>query len=102
MIDPAGHAGSIVTHALPLALIGGAALGFPPIGIALIFAVLGVRIAAKFAIDGATGARAGPWWLLPLRDLLSFGVFIASFAGSSVEWQGRRFEVSRDGVLTPL
>ena len=102
VIDPAGHAGSIVTHALPFALIAGAMLGPSPISIALIFAVLGVRIAAKFAIDEATGARAGPWWLLPARDILSFGVFIASFLGSTVDWQGRRFRVSRDGVLTPL
>ena len=102
VLDPAGHAGSVVTHSLPLALIAGALLGLSPIGVTLIFAVLGVRIAAKFAIDRATGARAGPWWLLPLRDVLSFGVFVASFLGSTVDWQGRRFRVSRDGVLTPL
>ena len=102
LIDPAGHAGSVITHPLPFALIAAALLGVSPISLALIFTVLGVRIAAKFAIDGATGARAGPWWLLPLRDMLSFGVFVASFLGSTVDWQGRRFRVSRDGVLTPL
>ena len=102
LIDPNGHAGSFITHALALALLAGALLGFSAAGLIVIFAILGVRIAAKFAIDAATGARAGPWWLLPLRDVLSFGVFLASFFGSTVVWQGRRFRVSRDGVLTPL
>jgi len=102
LIDPAGYCGSAVTNPFPLAIAAWALLGFSAAPLALIFIILGVRIAAKFAIDGATGVRAGPWWLLPARDMLSFAVFAASFAGSSVEWQGQRFRVSRNGVLTPL
>ena len=102
LINPGGHTGSVVTHAFAISLIAGALLGFSLPAIALIFAILGVRIGAKFAIDTAVGARAGPWWLLPARDMLSFGVFLASFAGSSVDWQGRRYRVDRDGVLTSL
>lgn len=102
LINPGGHAGSLLTHAFAISLIAGAFLRFSPPAIALIFAILGVRIAAKFAIDTTVAARAGPWWLLPVRDVLSFGVFLASFAGSSVDWQGRRYRVDRDGVLTSL
>ena len=102
LIDPVGYAGSVVTHGFALSLVAGALLGYSPTALALIFAILGVRIAAKFVIDSAVGARGGPWWLLPARDVLSFGVFIASFAGSSVDWQGRRYRVDRDGVLTSL
>ena len=102
LINPGGYGGSIVTHAFALSLVAGAFLGFPLRAIALIFAILGVRIAAKFAIDAAVGARAGPWWLLPVRDVLSFAVFLASFTGSSVDWQGRRYRVDRDGVLISL
>ncbi len=98
-IDPAGFAGSAITHPLPLALIGAAVLGLPPWTLVLIFTIVGARIAAKFIVDAATGARAGPWWLIPARDVLSFGVFAASFAVNTVGWQGRRFRVGRDGVL---
>ena len=102
LIDPAGHAGTAITHALPLALVAGALLGFTPAALGLIFTVFAVRIAAKLAIDAATGAIAGPWWLILARDVLSFAVFLASFAGRSVAWQGRRFEVGRGGALTEL
>ena len=101
-IAGAGHIGSVVTHPFPLAVIGAALLGWAPGAIGLIFAILGVRILVKLRIDGATGANAGPWWLIPLRDVLSFAVFLASFSSATVEWQGQRFSVGRDGVLTEL
>ncbi|MEO8812845.1 MAG: bacteriohopanetetrol glucosamine biosynthesis glycosyltransferase HpnI [Caulobacteraceae bacterium] len=99
-IDFPGYIGSIVTHPLPLAVIGGALLGFPPPVLWLAAAALLVRIALRLCIDSATGARAGYWWLMPTRDMLSFIVFIASFTVSTVGWHGRRFRVDRDGVLS--
>jgi ceramide glucosyltransferase len=37
-------------------------------------------------------------WLLPVRDLIAVGVWIASLAGHSVSWRGDRFEL-RKGKL---
>jgi ceramide glucosyltransferase len=101
-IDPAGYAGSGVTHPLPLAVLGGALLGFSPLSVGLIFAILLARIGAKFCIDAFTKTRAGPWWLVPASDMLSFTVFLASFLSNTVVWQGRRFRVGRDGALSNL
>jgi ceramide glucosyltransferase len=94
--------GSLVTHPLPLALIGATLLGWTPFAAALVLAILGVRMLVKLRIDTATRVDTGPWWLIPLRDMLSFGVFLASFSGATVKWQGQRFRVGRDGVLTEL
>ncbi|HEY5107109.1 MAG TPA: bacteriohopanetetrol glucosamine biosynthesis glycosyltransferase HpnI [Caulobacteraceae bacterium] len=102
LIDRAGFAGSLVTHSLSLSLIAAALLSFSPLSIGLIFATFCLRIALKLQVDAATGTRAGSWWLLPLRDLISFGVFLASFAVNTVHWQGRRFHVGHGGVLVPL
>ena len=99
-IDPAGYGGSFITYPLPLAMIAAALMGFTPAGLALVGTILLLRIACKLCIDAATEARAGPWWLIPARDVLSFAVFIASFAGNTVNWQGHRFRVGRDGRLT--
>ena len=41
------------------------------------------------------------WPLGPLRDLLSFAVFIASHFTDAVTWRGQRFRVRRDGTLIP-
>jgi ceramide glucosyltransferase len=99
-IDPAGHAGSVITHPLALALLAGVLLGFPAPAIVLIAAATGVRIGGKFAMDAIVGSPAGRWWMIPVRDVLSFVVFVASFAVNTVAWQGRRFRVGRDGVLS--
>jgi ceramide glucosyltransferase len=99
-LEPAGYLGSLITHPLPLALVAGAMLGGPEPALALILTALGVRIACKLAMDMATGAQTGAWWLIPARDVLSFGVYVASFTVNTVGWQGGRFRVGRDGVLS--
>jgi ceramide glucosyltransferase len=39
------------------------------------------------------------FWLLPVRDLLSFAIWCLSIVGKHVEWRGRIFEVKRDGRM---
>jgi ceramide glucosyltransferase len=101
-IDPRGYAGSGITHPLPLVLIAAAALGFSPVAIGLVFAILLVRVSSKFRIDAITRTSAGPWWLVPVSDVLSFVVFLASFLSNTVVWQGRRFRVGPDGILSNI
>jgi ceramide glucosyltransferase len=98
-IDPAGYAGSVITYPTPLALAAVALSGLAPWSIGLLIATLASRLLLKVCVDAATGSRAGPWWLLPIRDVMSFGVFLSSFAVNTVGWQGRRFRVGPDGVL---
>ncbi len=40
-------------------------------------------------------------WLIPLRDLIAVGVWVASFAGRTVTWRGGRFDL-KDGKLTRI
>ena len=100
LIDGAGYFGAIVTHGFPLALIGAALTGFSAVSVALVLAILLSRLILKTRIDAATGTEAGSIWLMPLRDVLSFVVFLASLTGASVTWRGRRYRVGPDGVLT--
>lgn len=99
-IDPAGYIGSLITNPLPLAMIATAALRFSPQSLALVMVILGVRIACKLAIDRKTGVPAGPWWLIPARDLLSVVVYGVSFTADTVGWQGRRYRVDRSGAIS--
>jgi ceramide glucosyltransferase len=91
-VDPIGYAGWTIGHAFPLALaavcLGG---GLP--ACALAAAALACRAALVRAIERGYDLPAHSYWLLPVRDLLSFAVFIAGFAGRNVSWKGRRFRV---------
>ncbi len=99
LVQPAGYAGSVVTHVLPLALIGAALTGFSAPADALLAVLLAVRLfqaAAQCRLMGSHGARLA---LIPLRDLLSLWVFALAFTGDRVEWRGARLKVARDGAM---
>ncbi len=100
ILQAPGHWGSLITHPLPLALLGSILTGFTPASSVAVAAALGARLVLKLGIDRVFGKSAGPIWLLPLRDVLSFGVFFASLFGGKVSWRGSRFRVSAGGALT--
>jgi ceramide glucosyltransferase len=100
IIDPAGFFGAGVTYALPWALIG-LCLDPGPIAFAVLAAALGARLHLVRQLDRAIGQSAGGMLLLPIRDMLSFVVFLNAFLGKTVSWRGRRFSVGADGALTP-
>ena len=41
-------------------------------------------------------------FLMPLRDVLGFVVWLWSFAGARVRWRGTRYRVARGGRMTPV
>ena len=101
LIDPAGHAGSIITHPLPFALAGAALDGFGATGLGIIALALGCRVLAPIQIGRLSGSREVSLWLTPVRDLLSFVIFLASLLPGPVAWRGRRYTVRSNGTLTP-
>ena len=38
-------------------------------------------------------------WLYPLRDLMGFFVWCASFAGNEITWRNERYRLVRDGKM---
>src|SRR5262245_18104847 len=101
LIDPVGHAGSIVTHPLPFALVAVGLNGLGAIGLGIIALALVCRALAPVQISRMRGSGGGSLWLTPFRDLLSFAIFLASFLPGRVTWRGQRFTVRSDGTLTP-
>jgi ceramide glucosyltransferase len=95
-IAPLGHAGSVVMH--PLAWALGALALTPwsglliPAAATTIAAVL-CRVALLRSVVREFGLPPQPYWLMPVRDLLSFMVFVASFLGRDVSWKGHRYRL---------
>jgi ceramide glucosyltransferase len=102
VVNPVGHLASFVTHPLPLALLGAAMLGFSHTASAIVLAILAVRILLKLQIDFLTGTRTGSLLWLPLRDLLSFAIFLGSLFGNAVEWRGERLRVEKSGLMSQI
>lgn len=100
MLDSVGHLGSVVTFGFPIALIAAVLLDFNWISLAVILITLSARLFLKRRIDGIFATHAGPFWLLPVRDLLSFAVFVMSRFGETVYWRGSRFQVETSGALS--
>jgi ceramide glucosyltransferase len=95
-IDPSGYAGSLVSHALPWALIAallgaGSAAALPAVLIAM--AAIACRMALLRQVEHAYALPPQTYGLLPACDLLSFAVFVISFLNREVSWKGRRLRM---------
>ena len=103
LLAPAGYLGMGVTHPLAWGLLAAAAAPAGWGAAALAAALLG-RFGLAAAVDRTTGAAGGlrRLMLLPLRDLLSFAIWAAGLARSSVVWGGRRYRLRRDGSMVEL
>jgi ceramide glucosyltransferase len=99
-IDPIGYFGWSVTHAFPLALIAWMA-GGGTVALCLAAGALACRSILIFAIERGYGLPPRPYWLIPLRDLLSFAVFISGFAARGVSWRGHSYKLKSEGTLVP-
>jgi ceramide glucosyltransferase len=97
---PVGFAGSVVTHTVAIAALAAIASGFSPAACTGVAVSLLLRWASAGLIARRLGLPTAGFWLLPLRDALSFAVFLGSFCGRSVLWRDQLFRVEPGGRLT--
>lgn len=100
---PGGYAGLLFTQGLALAILNLISSGLSPVSLWLFALVFFLRISLAMAVGtGVLGDHQvlSNLWLLPLRDLVAFALWIGGFAGNSIVWRGERFEVHK-GRLFP-
>jgi ceramide glucosyltransferase len=88
-----------LTHPFPLALLASLFSGGAEWAWMLVLAALLVRTVLTLQSDSALRQPGRDLYLLPVRDMASFAVLIASFFSTRVVWRGTYFEVDRDGLL---
>lgn len=97
--QPLGHAASIVTHTLPIILglvaLHPSALGGSVLGVVLLLRLI-LRAIVQRRLHGNRPARL---WLAPLREMLCFFVWLASYAGRGIVWRGNAFAIAPNGTL---
>ncbi|HZT30415.1 MAG TPA: bacteriohopanetetrol glucosamine biosynthesis glycosyltransferase HpnI [Bryobacteraceae bacterium] len=92
-----GYYGYVVTQATFWALVAMAA-GAWRLGLATLF----IRLASGLHVGVKTlGDRAllRQFWLIPLRDLWGFAIWLAGGFGESVEWRGETLTLTPDGRI---
>lgn len=102
---PLGHLGTALTFSLPfgmMSLLAALFLHRPVLGLSL----LAFSVVQRMVLAAFIGARAvqerhllRTILLYPLRDLLGFGCWAASYFGSTILWRGRRYRLTRGGLM---
>jgi ceramide glucosyltransferase len=100
LMAPGGFAGSVVTHTMVIGLLAVLAAELSPIAIAFLGISCLLRWGSAIAVARLFGLSLRRFWLLPVRDLLSFAVFAASFCGRNVLWRGQLFKIDEGGRIT--
>ena len=102
---PKGHLGSVLTFAMPfglLSLLGGLLMRNPIAGLIVFGAAFLNRIVLSLATGW--GVVRDPnsvryCWLYPLRDLMGFCFWLASYSGTTVVWRGELYRLSYGGKM---
>jgi ceramide glucosyltransferase len=96
-----GYYGYVVTHATLWGLVALAAGQWQAGVLALaVRVVAGVWVGAGILRDGKV---LRDFWLIPLRDLFGFAVWVAGLFGDTVRWRDRQLKLRPDGrILTDL
>ena len=100
---PFGYAGLLLTQgtaaSLALALLA-------PVSLPEARALAGVTLALRLTAAWLVGSQClrddvvrKAFWLVPVRDLMGFVLWLTAFFGNSVTWRGRRFHLASGGRL---
>jgi ceramide glucosyltransferase len=102
---PKGHFGTALTFSVPFGLLGlaaGIAMGHWGWGLGLLAWGIATRLALSVAV-GNLVVRDKSWFgllvLYPIRDLLGFCFWAASYTSSRILWRGRVFKLLPGGKM---
>jgi len=102
---PMGYLGVLLTYGTALALLNVVVDWASTFSLMLLASTLVIRLAMGWLIGVhwlGDKILKKYFWLVPVRDLLSFAIWCLSWVGKRVEWRGRLFEVARDGKMIPV
>ena len=104
LVRPASFFGLILTHGLPWAIAAALLAPSAWVGAAYLLGYLALRLLMAWVVgvwgvgDDVLRKRL---WLVPLRDVIHFAVWLAAFTSNRVKWGETEYEV-RNGEMTPL
>ena len=105
---PAGHVGTGLTYAVPFGVLGLIAAGplghwgwgFGLLGITYLNRLLHCAIVGSSVVDDRRAISH--CWIYPIRDLLGFLTWMASFTSRKFYWRGEMYRFGKRGRIAPL
>jgi ceramide glucosyltransferase len=101
---PWGYCGLLFTYGTATSLLALAAWGFSSFAWWLFAIALLARFSPAFVVGvfGLKDLAIARWfWLVPVRDLITFVVWVMSFVDDEVEWRGVNYRLLPGGKLAP-
>jgi ceramide glucosyltransferase len=103
-VEPLAYVFTFLTDTLVISCMAGAIaflytnqLLWP---VSIISFVLLARILFHLRVNSILDIRnSGSFWLVPIRDIISFFIRFASFTGNTVEWRSNTFSVDNSGLI---
>jgi len=90
-----GYAGLLLTFTLPWA-VAQLCVWRSPLGVSLLAAALVARLAMAIVNSRVVlQEKLVPFWLLPIRDFVALGVWLAGWAGNKIIWRGEKFTIEQ-------
>lgn len=99
-----GYFGLVLTFGLPWALAALVFSGAASWAWLLLAITACMRLLVAYMVESKVLGDCQPartFWLIPFRDLMAVGVWLASFAGHTIVWRGDQF-LLKDGKLARL
>jgi ceramide glucosyltransferase len=102
---PKGHLGSGLIFAMPfgvLGLLAATLMGSPLLGLILFGAAVLNRVLESWLVGWGVVRDAvalKQFWLYPIRDLLGFIVWAASYTAARAVWRDSRYELQGDKIV---
>jgi ceramide glucosyltransferase len=101
---PFSYFGLLLTHGLPWAVLAAVVAPAKWIAGTYLLAYLVLRLVMAWTV-GVRGVEDDllrrRLWLVPFRDLLNFGVWLASFASNRIAWGGAEYALQK-GRMIPI
>ncbi len=102
-LEPFLFATSIIQYPLFWAALAIGLTGASAIACALFAAAWLIRALAALSVDRSLRPTATfPFWLLPLRDIMSASIVLASYTGARVVWRGHVLRVAGEEQIGAL
>ncbi len=101
---PIGFLATVLTRAVPFAVLFAALRVFDPLGLLVLAAALGIRLITaalilKYGLHDREGLRSIA--LLPLRDVVGLASWLLALGKRTFVWRGFTFGLTRDGRIVP-